>query len=251
MSTNISRRHFLAASAATGLALSASASQENQAGNQKLIVGVIGTGGRGTRPGDGLPAAARRRGRLCLRRRPGPGGAGGGGGAEDRRPRAARRQRFSPHPRRQRSATSSWSPPAITGTPRPPSWPAPPASTSMSRSRAATIRARASCWSQAARKHNKHVQMGNQRRSWPKIIEAIDQVRKGSIGRAYFAESWYQANRGTHRPRQAGRRPPRARLRSLARARHRAGRSTPITCTTTGTGSGTGATASWATTAST
>ena len=41
------------------------------------------------------------------------------------------------------------------------------------------------------------MQMGNQRRSYPKIIEAIDLVRKGSIGRAYFAESWYQANRGT------------------------------------------------------
>ncbi len=48
---------------------------------------------------------------------------------------------------------------------------------------------------QAARKHKRHVQMGNQRRSWPKVIEAIEEVRKGTIGRAYFAQAWYQNNR--------------------------------------------------------
>ncbi len=47
----------------------------------------------------------------------------------------------------------------------------------------------------AARKYNRKVQMGNQRRSWPKIIEAIDEVRKGTIGRAYFAQAWYLNNR--------------------------------------------------------
>ena len=40
---------------------------------------------------------------------------------------------------------------------------------------------------EAARKHRRVVQMGNQRRSWPRIIEAIEQVRNGAIGRAYFA----------------------------------------------------------------
>ncbi len=49
----------------------------------------------------------------------------------------------------------------------------------------------------AARKHKKHVQMGNQRRSWPRIIEAIEEVRKGAIGRAYFSQSWYTNNRPT------------------------------------------------------
>jgi hypothetical protein len=39
--------------------------------------------------------------------------------------------------------------------------------------------------------------MGNQRRSWPTIIEAIEEVRKGAIGRAYFSQSWYTNNRGT------------------------------------------------------
>jgi predicted dehydrogenase len=48
---------------------------------------------------------------------------------------------------------------------------------------------------QAARKHNRQIQMGNQRRSWPRIIEAIEEVRKGVLGRTYFAQAWYTANR--------------------------------------------------------
>jgi predicted dehydrogenase len=47
----------------------------------------------------------------------------------------------------------------------------------------------------AARKYQRQVQMGNQRRSYPHVIEAIEQVRGGVIGRAYFAQSWYMNNR--------------------------------------------------------
>ncbi len=50
---------------------------------------------------------------------------------------------------------------------------------------------------QAARKHNKRVQMGNQRRSWTGVIAAIDELRKGAIGRVYLAQSWYSNNRAT------------------------------------------------------
>jgi predicted dehydrogenase len=49
----------------------------------------------------------------------------------------------------------------------------------------------------AARKNNRLVQMGNQRRTWPAIMEAIQLVREGRIGRAYLAQSWYRANRPT------------------------------------------------------
>ncbi len=49
---------------------------------------------------------------------------------------------------------------------------------------------------EAARKYKRHVQMGNQRRSFAKIIEAIEQVRNGAIGKAYFSQSWYT----NHRP---------------------------------------------------
>ena len=47
----------------------------------------------------------------------------------------------------------------------------------------------------AARKHGRVVQMGNQRRSWPKIIEAIERVRGGAIGRADFARCGYNNTR--------------------------------------------------------
>ena len=44
---------------------------------------------------------------------------------------------------------------------------------------------------QAARKHNRAVQMGSQRRSGPGTIEAIQKLREGVIGRVYLARSWY------------------------------------------------------------
>jgi predicted dehydrogenase len=50
---------------------------------------------------------------------------------------------------------------------------------------------------QAARKHKRHVQMGNQRRSWERVIEGIQRVREGAIGRAYLAQSWYASIRGS------------------------------------------------------
>src|SRR3954468_19340232 len=48
---------------------------------------------------------------------------------------------------------------------------------------------------EAARAHGRVVQMGNQRRSWPKIVEAIERVRGGAIGRAYFARCCYSNTR--------------------------------------------------------
>ncbi len=50
---------------------------------------------------------------------------------------------------------------------------------------------------QAARKHQRRVQMGNQRRSYTGVIAAMDELRKGVIGRTYLAQSWYQSRRGT------------------------------------------------------
>ncbi|MEQ1586408.1 MAG: Gfo/Idh/MocA family oxidoreductase [Cyclobacteriaceae bacterium] len=43
----------------------------------------------------------------------------------------------------------------------------------------------------AASKYNRLVQMGNQRRSFPKMIEAVQALREGIIGRVYFAKGWY------------------------------------------------------------
>jgi predicted dehydrogenase len=47
----------------------------------------------------------------------------------------------------------------------------------------------------AARKHNRVVQMGTQRRSWPWVIEAIERLHGGVIGRTTFARCWYNNSR--------------------------------------------------------
>jgi len=49
----------------------------------------------------------------------------------------------------------------------------------------------------AARKHKRVVQMGNQRRSWPWVIEAIDALHQGEIGKVFFARAWYTNHRGS------------------------------------------------------
>jgi len=47
----------------------------------------------------------------------------------------------------------------------------------------------------AARKHNRIVQIGAQRRSWPGVMEAIRELHGGIIGRVYFARGWYTNRR--------------------------------------------------------
>lgn len=49
----------------------------------------------------------------------------------------------------------------------------------------------------AARKYDRQVQMGNQRRSWPNVAAAIREIHEGAIGRAYFAKGWYTNNRAS------------------------------------------------------
>ncbi|MCL6524948.1 MAG: Gfo/Idh/MocA family oxidoreductase [Thermoflavifilum sp.] len=47
----------------------------------------------------------------------------------------------------------------------------------------------------AAQKYHRLVQMGNQRRSWPNIIEAVQLIHEGIIGKVYFGEGWYANDR--------------------------------------------------------
>lgn len=47
----------------------------------------------------------------------------------------------------------------------------------------------------ATLKYNRIVQVGNQRRSWPNVIRAIDEIGAGAIGRVKYAKSWYVNNR--------------------------------------------------------
>ena len=48
---------------------------------------------------------------------------------------------------------------------------------------------------EATAKYGKTVQVGTQRRSWPKVIEAIRFVQDGGIGKVYFGKGWYANNR--------------------------------------------------------
>ena len=55
----------------------------------------------------------------------------------------------------------------------------------------------------AARKYNRVVQMGNQRRSWPGVIEAVEKLKSGVIGEVRSARAWYsnaRASIGRGRP---------------------------------------------------
>ncbi len=49
----------------------------------------------------------------------------------------------------------------------------------------------------AARKYKRVVQMGNQRRSWPWVISAIDALHAGELGQLFFARGWYTNHRGS------------------------------------------------------
>jgi len=44
-------------------------------------------------------------------------------------------------------------------------------------------------------KHGRLVQMGNQRRSWSRIREAMQRLQEGVLGRVYFAQAWYVNSR--------------------------------------------------------
>lgn len=46
-------------------------------------------------------------------------------------------------------------------------------------------------------KHNRLVQLGTQRRSGPKLIEAVQMIRDGAIGKVYLGRAWYANTRGT------------------------------------------------------
>jgi predicted dehydrogenase len=48
----------------------------------------------------------------------------------------------------------------------------------------------------AARKYKRVMQMGAQRRSWAKLTEGIDQLKSGVIGNVYMVKTWYTNNRG-------------------------------------------------------
>lgn len=47
----------------------------------------------------------------------------------------------------------------------------------------------------ASARYGKTIQMGNQRRSYPNVIQGIKELKDGVIGRVYFGKGWYTNNR--------------------------------------------------------
>ena len=47
----------------------------------------------------------------------------------------------------------------------------------------------------ASLRYGKTIQMGNQRRSYPNVIQGIQELKDGVIGRVYFGKGWYTNNR--------------------------------------------------------
>ena len=47
----------------------------------------------------------------------------------------------------------------------------------------------------AAEKYGVVVQAGNQRRSWPNVVAAIEEIKAGNIGKVRFAKGWYTNSR--------------------------------------------------------
>lgn len=49
----------------------------------------------------------------------------------------------------------------------------------------------------AQQKYGNVIQMGNQRRSWPNVMEGMQALHDGVIGKPYFAKTWYTNNRAS------------------------------------------------------
>jgi predicted dehydrogenase len=195
---NLDRRGFLALSAATGVALHVgqSAIAAAPGANDRLVVGVMGTGGRGT----GLAGA--------FQRQPNVDVAYVCDVDQGRVERAAQTV----------SKISGRTPRAVNDFRRILDdkvvdvlvvatcnhWHAPAAILACAAGKHVYVEKPCShnpregeLMVQAARKHQKRVQMGNQRRSYAGYTQAMEELHKGVIGRVYLAQSWYDGRRGS------------------------------------------------------
>jgi predicted dehydrogenase len=195
MNEGINRRHFLGAALASGVALGVSAADKESA-NDRLLVGMMGTGGRGT----ALATSFARMPNVTVT--------------------------YTCDVDKKRAAGAASAVEKVTGkAPEPVQdfhrilddkkvdivvvatcnhWHAPGAIAACNAGKHVYVEKPCSYNPQegewmvaAARKNNRRVQMGNQRRSWPKIIEGIELVRSGAIGHVYLAQSWYTSQRGS------------------------------------------------------
>jgi predicted dehydrogenase len=199
MSHDLNRRSFLAAAATTGAAMSltaAGAAQVNGA-NTRLSVGIMGTGGRGS----GLAEAFQRQPNVdvtfvCDVDQ----------GRADRAAQIVAKASGRAAPRSvtdyRRILDEKTVDILVVATCN--HWHAPAAIMACSAGKNVYVEKPCSynpregeLLVQAAHKHQKKVQMGNQRRSYAGVIAAMDELRKGVIGRPYLAQSYYNNRRGS------------------------------------------------------
>jgi predicted dehydrogenase len=194
----LDRRQFVGAAAATGLSLSAlnRVHTDEPSANDRLIVGVMGTGGRGTelaktfarQPGVSIAYTCD----VDKKRALAAAGAVAGTGASA--PQDVQEYRRILDDKKVDilvvATCNHWhAPAAILGC---------AAEKHVYVEKPCCHNPQEGEWMvAAARKHKCNVQMGNQRRSWPKVIEAMEKLRSGIIGRVYFAQSWYANNRSS------------------------------------------------------
>src|SRR5260221_13939593 len=180
MSNVLNRRHFLGAAAAgVGLSLSA-ASNAFAASEKKLVVGVMGTGGRGTAHAVSFAKQANVEvAYVCdVDKNRAGNAAHEAGKVAGKAPQAVQDFR--------KILDDKAVDVLVVATCN--HWHAPAAILGCSAGKHVYVEKPCShnpregeMIVEAARKHKRAVQMGNQRRSWPKVIEAIEQVRGGVI----------------------------------------------------------------------
>ena len=192
MTRSINRRHFLMSTAATAAAAAVAPAQDNSPGNH-LTLGIIGTGGRGT----GVAQAFARQANVTVTHvcdvdsnhaRQAAAAVGRVDGVRQA-PQAVGDLRRILDDRNVDAVYIA----------TPNHWHAPAAILACAAGKHVYVEKPCSYNPRegellvaAARRHDRKVQMGNQRRSFPKIQEAMASLRDGSaIGRVYLAEAWY------------------------------------------------------------
>lgn len=195
MKTPLTRRHFLKQSVLAGTALAASGPFLRAAGaNEKFVVAVMGTNGRGMAHINALLAVPNVEiGYIC--------------DVDERvmakalKTIAAKQEKKPQTVKDFRKALDDKAVDAISiATPN--HWHAPMTILGCSAGKHVYVEkpgshnAREGEWmTTAARKHKRVVQMGNQRRSVPWMIEVMERLRAGEIGEVKFARSWYNNGR--------------------------------------------------------
>jgi predicted dehydrogenase len=197
MSEHVNRRHFLAAGAASGIAVSLTGqarAQNQERESDQLVVGVMGTGGRGTGLARGYQQLENVRVAYCCDADQGHAerAAGEVQKISNRAPRVVADFR--------RILDDKSVDILVIAAPN--HWHAPAAILACAAGKHVYVEKPCShnpregeLLVQAARKHNRKVQMGNQRRSWPAVIAAIEELKKGVLGRVYMAQAWYTNDR--------------------------------------------------------